>query len=143
MTAVLIGGALVAVVALLTAIARSNPGATEPAGSLLDDGRTSSASARPDRLVEWEGLILAAATSGRRGRERLGRQMERLVASALADRHGWALEDPRAAELLGPEWAFLRGGPPPAGGGTDVAAIARAVDVVLDRVAAGGRGPVA
>lgn len=143
MTGIVVAVALVGVVvALLQAIARANPGGAAPTGSLVAPDGGAAAEPRPVRLVEWEALLLAGATSGRRGRERLGRQMERLVASALADGHGLSLDDPRAADLLGPEWRFLQGGPPPGGGGTDAAAIAHAVGVVLDRLEAGGPGRV-
>lgn len=136
---ILVGGGVLLVgllIALINVVAAANPGGAAPTGTLVASGAADDDRDRPPGLAAWEALLLSGATSGRRGRERLARRMREPVATLLADHHGLALGDPRAAELLGPEWAFLEGGPPPPGVGTDEAGIVAAVDAVLDRLGA-------
>jgi hypothetical protein len=130
---VLVVGGIVTL-AVLYAIAAANPGGAERVESLVPSGSSTLDAGRPTRLVEWEGLVLAGTTSGARGRARLGRHIEPLVAAALRDGHGLSIDDPRAATLLGDEWAFLQGGPPPAGRRTDPEAVVAATARLLDRL---------
>ena len=65
-------------------------------------------------LMQKRGEILAASTGGPRGRARLARHLEPVIGSALRDSRGLSMHDPDALALLGDEWEFLQGGPPPA-----------------------------
>lgn len=123
------------VVAILHGLARGNPGGARRSAPLVSLPQPPEADERPAGLVEWEALLLTASTSGPRGRARLARHLEPLVAAALRDGHGLSLDDPRAAALLGAEWSALRDGAPLPGRGGDDAAVIEAVNRLLDRVA--------
>jgi hypothetical protein len=132
LTVVVVGVGVVALVVLLALLARANPGSTDPAPALLALRDAGSSTPRIPELVAWEADLLAASTGGRRGRTRLGRKLEPVIAPTLRDRHGVQIDDPEARELLGPEWDFLCGGaPPPANPSITVD---QAVAVVLDRL---------
>ncbi|QGG96849.1 hypothetical protein [Actinomarinicola tropica] len=129
----------VLVVVLLVRLVGVHPGGATLVPALLGPRRPTPQE-RPEGLARWESAMLAAGTSGGRGRARLARQLEPLVATTLLGRHGLAMGDPRAADLLGAEWRYLTGdGPqPPTAPGEGTAAVVAAVEVLLDRLEAGG-----
>jgi hypothetical protein len=131
-TVLVVGVGVVALVVLLVLLARANPGSTDPAPALLARRDTRSSAPRIPELVAWEADLLAASTGGRRGRTRLGRKLTPVIAPTLRDRHGVQIDDPEAREVLGPEWDFLCGGPPPPTNPNIT--IDEAVIVVLDRL---------
>ena len=140
---VVIGGAVV-VVALLSGLARRNPGLPGRVPALVSWVAEPDAAPRPSQLVAWESLLLSAATGGRRGRARLSRHLEPLVASLLLERHRVAITDRAATEVLGWEWAYIRGEvDAPAGEGDESAAVHDAVESLLDRLATPRPGPAA
>lgn len=137
MTLAIVAVGSVLVVCIVSVLASGNPGAGERAPALLTRSAAGPAPARPAALVEWEVVLLEAGMGGTRPRTRLARRLEPLVADRVAQRLGVPLADPSAADLLGDEWRFLTGGPPPPGSPTDTsAAVLHAVDRLLDRLEA-------
>lgn len=114
MTAALLAAAVVGVVGLLSWFARRNPGATEAVPGFFGRAPTARADRRNPGLLAWEADLLAASTGGPRGRARVARRLEPTLEAVLRDRHGLRLDDEAAVVLLGEEWEFLTGGPPPA-----------------------------
>ena len=72
--------------------------------------------ARPAALLEWEEALLAAVVHGWAART-IGRRLAPLAQTLLRERRGIEVDDPRAADLLGPTWSVVRPGQGGAGGG--------------------------
>lgn len=141
MTAAVIAAGVLVVVALLAWFARRNPGASEVVPGYFAPRRPATSRRRNPELLSWEADLLAASTGGPRGRARLARRLEPVLAAQLRDRHGLALDDEAAVALLGAEWDFLTGGPPPAHARR--LDVATAVATVLDRVGSDRRSVTA
>ncbi|MBK5221669.1 MAG: hypothetical protein JJE52_02090 [Acidimicrobiia bacterium] len=137
MTLAVVAVGSVLVLCIVSVLASGNPGAGERAPALFERRRSDAPPRRPAGLVEWEAVLLEAGMGGQRPRARLARRLEPLVEARVANRLGVSPDDPRAADLLGPEWTFLLGGPAPPGSPTDPsAAVIGAVDHLLDRLEA-------
>lgn len=136
-----VAGAVVVLV-LLRILAARNPRLPGATPALVERRLDPSPPTRPSQVVAWEALLLAAATGGPRGRARLSRHLEPLVASLLVERHLLAVDDADAALVLGPEWEYLTGATEGETAGTDESdSVHEAVEALLDRLSAAGRRP--
>jgi hypothetical protein len=81
--ATLIGA--VAVAQLLMALGRSNLAAWRRSTPLWPRDRGSPGRDEPGAVSEWEALLVTAATSDRRGRERLRRRLDPIISPASTD----------------------------------------------------------
>lgn len=132
MTVAIVALGIVVVIGLLGWLSRTNPGWSDAVPLLVSRHASASATGRVPELRAWEAEILAASTGGPRGRARLARHLEPVLNAALRDARGLSIDDPEAIALLGDEWEFLQGGPPPAD--RPKITVDRALSTVLERV---------
>ena len=132
MTVAIVAVGMVVIVALLGWLSHANPGWSAGVPLLMSRRGAGAAVSRVPELRAWEAEILAASTGGPRGRARLARHLEPVVGSALRDSRGLSIHDPDALALLGDEWEFLQGGPPPSD--RPKLSVERALATLLERV---------